>query len=104
MGVRLGLRVPLILFVACSLVDKRLLIPELSHLGILLSYTLRLLVFAFIMSAVTAHLMRRSVELASDHLPSKPEDEQTPGGLVALFIFSALVFALIGGAVSFHPC
>ncbi|KAJ5549616.1 hypothetical protein N7513_006850 [Penicillium frequentans] len=53
------------------------------------------------MSAVTAHLMRRSVELASDHLPSKPEDEQTPGGLVALFIFSALVFALIGGAIEY---
>jgi len=56
------------------------------------------------MSAVTAHLMRRSIELASGHLPSKPEDEQTPGGLVALFIFSALVFGMVAGAVSFIPC
>lgn len=56
------------------------------------------------MSAVIAHLMRRSVELASGHLqPSKPKDEQTPGGLVALFILSALVFVLVGGAVSFNP-
>ncbi|KAJ5651654.1 hypothetical protein N7507_009080, partial [Penicillium longicatenatum] len=68
--------------------------------GLLLSYILHLLI-KFTMSAVTAHLMRRSVELASEHRPSKPEDEQTPGGLVALFILSALVFVLIGGAIEY---
>ncbi|KAJ5623613.1 hypothetical protein N7490_012218 [Penicillium lividum] len=56
------------------------------------------------MSAVTAHLMRRSAELASGHLQAlkhKPEDEQTPGGLVALFILSALIFALVAGAIEY---
>ncbi|KAJ5730638.1 uncharacterized protein N7483_005146 [Penicillium malachiteum] len=55
------------------------------------------------MSSVSAHLMRRGVELASTHFqePKKPEDEQTPGGLVALFALSFIIFVLILGSIEY---
>lgn len=61
------------------------------------------------MSAITAHVMRRSFEFASDLSekrpggpggPGKPDAIHPPGALVALAIFSVFVFALIIGAVS----
>lgn len=56
------------------------------------------------MSSVSAHLMRRGVEMASTHFnePNKPDDEeQTPGILVAVFVLSAIVIGLAAMAVSF---
>lgn len=53
------------------------------------------------MSAITAHVMRRSVEFASNLSDKGPSGEiHPPGALVALAIFSTLVFALVIGAVS----
>ncbi|KAJ5116979.1 hypothetical protein N7456_001327 [Penicillium angulare] len=54
------------------------------------------------MSAVNAHLMRRGMEYASNRLQdSKPDEEQTPGGLVALFVLSAIIIGLIAGAIEY---
>ncbi|KAJ6016155.1 hypothetical protein N7540_010746, partial [Penicillium herquei] len=87
--------------------QRPLLIPLIPTLLSLFSFSHRFhlvyLVAIFTMSSVSAHLMRRGVELASTHFkePKTPEDEQTPGGLVALFVLTFLVVILIAGSIEY---
>ncbi|KAJ5707632.1 hypothetical protein N7488_007433 [Penicillium malachiteum] len=55
------------------------------------------------MSSVSAHLVRRGVELASTHFkePKTPEDEQIPGSVVALFMVTLLIVAVIAGSIEY---
>lgn len=53
------------------------------------------------MSAVTGHIMRRSVELASAQLRTQDKEEKQPSGVqVALLVLTVLAFTIAMVAVS----
>ncbi|KAJ5220545.1 hypothetical protein N7468_009749 [Penicillium chermesinum] len=56
------------------------------------------------MSAITAHVVRRSIELGSDlsdKTPGQVDELHPPGALVALAIFSFLILALVTAAIDY---